>query len=216
MTTKNVQLKDMSGNNIMPKTLGSIVENTDGTNTWNLGGVEAGAQVNLIETVKVNGTALTPDANKAVNIVISEDAVYSIAKQQNADSGYAATYFLTADGTAVSGAEKIQIPLDMVVSSGEVKSCATENQPVQGLGVGDKYIEFSLANSSDKVIVPVADLVDVYTEGTGIDIASNVVSIDTSVVAQKATTLSGYGIADAYTKTQADAAFGNLTYEELS
>ena len=82
MTTKNVQLKDMSGNLIMPKTLGSIVENTDGTNTWNLGGVEAGAQVNLIETVKVNGTALTPDANKAVNIVISEDAVYSIANNK--------------------------------------------------------------------------------------------------------------------------------------
>lgn len=33
-----------------------------------LGGIAAGAQVNVIETVKVNGTALTPDANKAVNV----------------------------------------------------------------------------------------------------------------------------------------------------
>ena len=33
-----------------------------------LSGIEAGAQVNVIETVKVNGTALTPDANKAVNV----------------------------------------------------------------------------------------------------------------------------------------------------
>jgi hypothetical protein len=33
-----------------------------------LAGIAAGAQVNVIETVKVNGTALTPDANKAVDV----------------------------------------------------------------------------------------------------------------------------------------------------
>ena len=33
-----------------------------------LSGIDTGAQVNVIETVKVNGTALTPDANKAVNV----------------------------------------------------------------------------------------------------------------------------------------------------
>lgn len=33
-----------------------------------LGAIESGAQVNVIETVKVNGTVLTPDANKAVDV----------------------------------------------------------------------------------------------------------------------------------------------------
>jgi hypothetical protein len=33
-------------------------------------GIEEGADVNTIETVKVNGTALTPDANKAVDITV--------------------------------------------------------------------------------------------------------------------------------------------------
>lgn len=33
-----------------------------------LSGIEAGAEVNEIDTVKVNGTALTPDENKAVDI----------------------------------------------------------------------------------------------------------------------------------------------------
>lgn len=32
--------------------------------------IEAGAQVNVIESVKVNGTALTPDANKAVDVSV--------------------------------------------------------------------------------------------------------------------------------------------------
>lgn len=33
-----------------------------------LSGIEAGAEVNIIEEVKVNNTALTPDANKSVNV----------------------------------------------------------------------------------------------------------------------------------------------------
>ena len=213
MTTKNVQLKDMSGNIINPKTLGALVENNSGDA---LGTVEAGAEVNIIETVKVNGSALTPDANRAVDITISADSVYTIAKQAQADSGYAATYELKKDGASITGAAKIQIPLDTAVSAGEVKTCATADTPIEGLEVGDKYIEFSLANSSDKIYVAVNDLVDVYTAGTGISVSNHVVSIDTSVVAQKATTLAGYGIADAYTETQANALFGNLTYEELT
>lgn len=36
-----------------------------------LNGIEAGAEVNIIETVKVDGTALTPDANRAVNVDLS-------------------------------------------------------------------------------------------------------------------------------------------------
>lgn len=35
-----------------------------------LSGIEAGAEVNTIETVKVNGTTLTPDANRAVDITV--------------------------------------------------------------------------------------------------------------------------------------------------
>ena len=35
-----------------------------------LSAIAAGAQVNVIESVKVNGTALTPDANKAVDVTV--------------------------------------------------------------------------------------------------------------------------------------------------
>lgn len=37
-------------------------------------GVETGAQENVVETVKVNGVALTPDENKAVNVTVQEGA----------------------------------------------------------------------------------------------------------------------------------------------
>ena len=45
-----------------------------------LGNVTDGAQPNVIETVKVNGTALTPDSNKAVNI--TTDNVGAIATSE--------------------------------------------------------------------------------------------------------------------------------------
>ena len=35
-----------------------------------LGGIETGAEVNTIETVKVNGVALSPDSNKAVDVTV--------------------------------------------------------------------------------------------------------------------------------------------------
>ena len=35
-----------------------------------LSGIETGAEVNIIESVKVNGTALTPDANRAVDVTV--------------------------------------------------------------------------------------------------------------------------------------------------
>ena len=223
MADKNVRLQDMQGNSIYPQTLASIVKTTSG---GNLGTVEEGAQVNKIEQIKLNGVALSI-VNKVVDVVLPGAAEYSIAKAATADSGYSATYYLTKDGTQVG--EKINIPKDMVVQSGSVKSVTTADSPVSGYKVGDKYIDLVLANATNShIYILVSDLIDVYTAGTGITISGNQVSVNTSVIASKsyvdtelakkavkadvdtalagkadaATTLAGYGITDAYTKTQ--------------
>lgn len=56
-------------------------------------GVEAHAQVNIIESVKVNGTAMTPDANKAVDVEVptalselSDDATHRLVTDAEKDS----------------------------------------------------------------------------------------------------------------------------------
>lgn len=49
----------------------------DDTDYAKLSGIEAGAEVNTIDTVKVNGTALTPDASKAVDISVPAAQVSS-------------------------------------------------------------------------------------------------------------------------------------------
>lgn len=228
MADKNIQIKDTSGNNLFPKTKASIVINNS---NQNLGTVEAGAQVNKLENVKVNGTALTI-TNKSVDIPIQYPD-YTVVKQATADSGYSATYYLTKDGTQVGS--KINIAKDMFVSSGSVKTVTTKDNPEQGYNVGDKYIDLVLANSNNQhLYILVSDLVDTYTAGTAIVITNNQISVDTNVLANTfakkadvytkadvnglldnvnssisgkasaATTLSGYGITD------------GLTYEEIS
>lgn len=217
MANKNVQLKGMNGDLLFPKTKGAVVLNNDGDA---LGTVQAGAQVNVIEKVQLNGVDLAI-SNKTVNVTTDTDT-YTITKAATPDSGMSATYQLYKGDTAVGA--KINIPSDMVVSSGSVEVCATADVPVEGMVPGDKYIDLVLANSSGShVYIPVNDLVDVYTQGNGISISNNQISVDTTVIATKsdistlttavngkadqATTLAGYGITNAYTKGEADELF---------
>lgn len=230
MSELNVQLKSTSGDNLYPKTKAEVVENSSGQN---LATVEAGAQVNKIETIKVNGVPLEI-VSKSVDIAASS-AEYTIVKQQTAENGYSATYYLTKDGAQTG--EKINIPKDMVVESGTVETCSVANQPVDGLAVGDKYIDLVIANSNgEHIYIPCDDLVQDYTAGTAITISGRTISVNLDTLKQtfaqktevtasltlkadKAATLAGYGITDAYTKTEVDnkiAGLNYITYEELA
>lgn len=216
---------------LFPKTKASIVINNTGND---LGGVEANAQVNKIERITVNGkdTSIT---NKTVDITTPNLEAYSISKLSTAQAGYSTTYQLTKNGTKVG--DYINIPKDMVVQSGSVKTVSTANSPVSGYKVGDKYIDLVLANATNShIYILVTDLIDTYTAGTGINISSNQISINLDILkktfavsstvtanlnlkADKSTSLAGYGIANAYTKTEIDNKFAGLnylTYEELA
>lgn len=59
-------------NNKVDKVSGKSLSTNDFTTTLKnkLDGIETGADVNVIEKVKVNGTALTPDSTKAVNVTV--------------------------------------------------------------------------------------------------------------------------------------------------
>lgn len=118
---------------------------------------------------------------------------YTIEKLNQAETGYASSYVLKKDDVQVGST--INIPKDMVVSSGEVKTVTTANVPYQGAQVGDKYIDLTIANSSSQhIYIPVKDLVDVYQAGNGISIdASNYISvkIDSANANGLATTTSG-------------------------
>lgn len=102
---------------------------------------------------------------------------YTIA-EGNPEAGLAKTYELRKDGVKVGAS--INIPKDLVVSSGAVRVVDTADVPYEGAQVGDKYVDLELNDpASDHIYIPVKDLVDVYTAGTGITISDgNVVAID--------------------------------------
>lgn len=174
MVEKNIQIKNLAGDLLFPKTKGAVVINNAGEN---LGAVEAGAQVNKIETIKLNGVALNI-VDKAVDVVIPAAVEYTIVKAETAEEGMSATYQLAKDGVAFG--TKINIAKDMVVSGGTLKKCIEADSPVVGLAIGDPYIELTIANNDGtKLYIPVKDLVDVYTAGDAtIDITDNKIKVN--------------------------------------
>lgn len=142
--------------------------------------IESNAQVNKIETIKVNNEVQTI-SDKTINISIPKAPVYSIV-ESTASAGYAKSYSLTKDGTETG--VKIDIPKDLVISSGSVQTVSSADTPYTGAAVGDKYLDIVLNDSTQNhIYIPVKDLVDVYTSGNGINIDTNnqvSVVIDTS------------------------------------
>ena len=140
-----------------------------------LTGIETGAQVNKIETISVNGTEQTI-TDKGVDITIPSGAEYTIAEVTTTE-GYSKTYSLKKDGAEIGA--KINIPKDLVIESGTIKTVATADTPYTGAVVGDKYLDITLNDSTaDHIYIPVNELVDAYTAGNGIGVsASNEISV---------------------------------------
>ncbi len=149
-----------------------------------IGNLDLGDE-NIIESITFNGTTATiTDKTAAITYTAPEYTLKSIT----AGDGMASSYQLTKDGTAVG--DTINIPLDQVLDSAEIKTVTDVDTPYDGAAVGDKYIEFLFQNS-DPQYLPVQDLVDVYTGSEYIDIdSSNEISLDyTNLLANLTTDL---------------------------
>lgn len=150
------------------------------------------ADLNVIETVKVNGTALTPDANKAVNVeavtgvtmngsssgvtitggvadlVIPAATQYKIAQQASPETGYFATYTLQANTGAggtyedVTGAAKINIPKDFVVRDASLNVVVAADKEAGGKFENDPSFVIG-----DKYIDLEVNTVDAQDPSTG-------------------------------------------------
>lgn len=149
------------------------------------------ADLNVIETVKVNGTALTPDANKAVNVeavtgvtmngsstgvtitsgvadlVIPAATQYKIARQASPDTGYFATYILQANTGAggtyepVAG-DSINIPKDYVIRDASLNVVTAADK-----AAGGKFENDSNFLEGDKYIDLEVNTVDAQDPSTG-------------------------------------------------
>ena len=99
---------------------------------------------------------------------------------ETATPGYLKTYEIFQGGNSIG---KIDIPKDLVVTSGQV----IEKE-------GAKYLSLKIANQDAPVDIAVADLAHVYTQGNGIEISSGDV-VSAKVVAANGLSLGANGIA---------------------
>lgn len=94
--------------------------------------VEDGAEVNIIESVKVNGSALTPDANRAVDVLIAEGSVdgaisvngSSVAVHGLGSAAYENTSAFDPAGTGASEAAAAVAALDSSTDDNTVTDTA--------------------------------------------------------------------------------------------
>lgn len=109
-----------------------------------------------------------------LKVVVPEVVVpqYTIEKLTTATSGASASYQLKKGNQAVG--VTIDIPKDMVVSAGEVKTVEEVDNPYKGAKVGDIYIDLTIANATlDHLYIPANKLVDEYTGSTYITVGED-------------------------------------------
>lgn len=118
-----------------------------------------------VQLSKGEGNALTLE-DDGLKVLVPEvtHPEYSVVADKNPGS-FSAVYHLTKNGTNVGAA--INIPKDMVVSSGSVETFVGGNLP-SGVTEPGTYIVLVLANAtSNKLYIKVDDLIEYVTGGSG-------------------------------------------------
>ena len=136
-----------------------------------LEGIEAGAQVNVLEKVQLDGVDVAM-SGKTANILVADkiatakseaisDSAVSISEEVVDKEGIYKKYTFTQNGATIG---TINTTKDLVVKSGSI----VDDQ------LGGKILRLVLNDADSNVIdIPVTDLVDVYTAGQYITIGDN-------------------------------------------
>lgn len=114
---------------------------------------------------------------------LSTSSTVTVEKLQTAESGYFASYVVKQNNTQVGAT--INIPKDFLVKSGSVRAATAEDVALDStLSVGDKLLDFVVNTiegdgTASHIIIPVSDLVDVYTgsNGVAVDGSNNITAV---------------------------------------
>lgn len=144
-----------------------------------LDGIEAEAQVNTIESISVNGTELTPDADKNVDITIP-DSLEKVDELPTASSSLDGTIYMLAEeqtGYKVGGIYQCQeVETDVydwiLVGGGDSETTedVTANTTVGGISSGDTVLSgTSLTDVLKKLlIIEIAPTVSFSSTNSGV------------------------------------------------
>lgn len=150
------------------------LDQISGAGILNLTPTDSSIIISDVEGGKSVGVQISKEANNA--IVLKADGLYAntvgqaeipeyrMEKQAVAADGFSATYKLKKISGQVSTyvGDDINIPKDLVIQSGSVKTVTEENVPYAGAAIGDAYIDIVLSDpSSSHIYIPAKGIVDV-------------------------------------------------------
>ena len=164
-----------------------------------LAGVEAGAQVNKIEVVKVNGTAIEiTAADKSVDITVPTAPVQGVANDEKVisldgdklkstltlayvpatETEHAVLRLQGIDGAVVSSIDATAFVKDGMLSDAKLVG------PNEG-ETGEKYLSltFNTDAGSEEIRMDVSDLIDYYSAGDGLNIDGKKFSVKVDTTA---------------------------------
>ena len=131
---------------------------------------------------------------------IAGGAAVELNPNATVTEGYLKTYELSQGGVSLG---KIDIPKDLVVTSGQVVEVD-----------GSKFLRLTIANQDTPVDIAVTDLVDVYTPGNGIEI-SNSNEVSAKVVNANGLSVDSNGIAMALADGSNNGAMSAADFNKL-
>lgn len=121
-------------------------------------------------SVPTSTSDLTNDGENGTPFITASDIPdITIARQETAESGAAATYILQKDGSQVGA--KINIPKDLLLQSASVETVGASANAIESahnLSPGDSYIKLVANtvdgdNSQTPLIIPIDDIFDLQT-----------------------------------------------------
>ena len=168
----------------------------------------------VLKAIKDNAKDATYSVDQTIAQAIAAQVV-SVAKKESADTGFAATYYVTQNGAQVG--EAIEIPKDFLVKSAklvhyvydastskyyEIVADPEKKTPIdalpQGIEVGKDYMDFTInakdaSETEEHLYVDVTHLCEVYT-GVAVE---NGVSVTINAKNEVAAAIAGKAIARA-------------------
>lgn len=144
----------------------AIAKNAAAIATLNGTAEEDGSVAKAIADAKtdIRGTVTADyDTLAKIESKIKGNAISVEVNAVGTDTAIKTYTFYTGEQTEDNKLVTIDIPKDLVVTSGTVGTVTEADKPYAGAQVGDAYIDLAIANQTEHIYIPAKNLVDVYT-----------------------------------------------------
>ena len=226
MATKNYQINQLQTDGSLlvlhPETNADVINETTSKKVMTadertkLNGIAAGAQVNKIETIKVNGTVVNPNSNKEVNITVDASGAASSAVSAHNTSSTAHSDIRTLVSNAQTAANNAQAKANSAYTLAEGRARAVSFDTVEAMTSALKAAAKTDYKIGDNLFIKATGVSDYWVSNVLTTNSGTYGYFEVSVLETQKVDLTNY-----YTKSEIDTKFltktdASVTYATIS